>query len=328
VRTVTVYDQVLSARLPEYDDWLYRYCGSLGTPAGAAKHERYLADHLGFARVDPVGVDVLDAGSGFGFTLVTLARWGARSAAGIDSYKPMVDTVNAYLPLLPVELAAKISVEVGDVMEMPYDDESFDLVVSKEAISHYRHVDRFIGEAHRVLRRRGTLLISDGNNGANPRTVARTQQIWRAFEIGDVAFPEGHEQREPYRARRAEIVREYAPDLPVDEIAASTFGMNHAEVEYLCDVYRQTGQIRGRPYQADEPPLDPDTDAVIERLFHPYELGRELTRAGFDVRVSGYWGGAGGKRHLRAVNRILMSLSRVAIRTAPAFWIAARRWAD
>jgi hypothetical protein len=35
-------------------------------------------------------------------------------------------------------------------------------------------------------------------------------------EICDVGFSEGHELRQPHRARRAEIVRGYGSDLPAD----------------------------------------------------------------------------------------------------------------
>ena len=35
---------------------------------------------------------------------------------------------------------------------------------------------------------------------------------------------------------------------------------------------------------------------MIERLFDPYLLGKRLVQLGFDVRVSGYWGGASGQR--------------------------------
>ena len=67
---------------------------------------------------------------------------------------------------------------------MPYADGSFDLVLSVEAISHYRDVGAFIGEAARVLRTGGTLLLSDGNNGRNPRIRRATHALWEEFETG------------------------------------------------------------------------------------------------------------------------------------------------
>lgn len=313
---------MLAARLPEYDDWFYRYCGDLATPEGAERDHRYLRDMLRLARFDPEGKTVIDVGCGFGFTLLTLADWGARCALGIDSYKPMIDTVKAYLRLIDPAVAERISVEVGDAAVLPYPDETADLVISKEAISHYRDVQGFLREAHRVLCFGGRMVIVDGNNGANPRIVRETRRIWRAFERGDVGEVEGHDPGIPYRQRRLEIVRAHAPDLDAECVADRTFGMTKAEVERACDAVRSGGFVE-RPYDAAAVPLDPDTGAVIERLFDPFQLGREIAEMGFRVTVRGYWGGAQGKRHVRAANRFLSLGSRLTMSTARAFMIAA-----
>jgi SAM-dependent methyltransferase len=210
-----LYADVLGAQLPEYDDWLYRYCGELGSASGAQRHEQYLADLVRFGRATVTGRDVLDAGSGFGLTLLTFARWGARSAIGIESYPRMVETANAYLRLLPEELARRMHTELADVAAIPFEADSFDLILSKEAISHYRDVPAFLTEATRVLRPGGVLLIADGNNARNPRVVDTTRKVWRAFEFGDEHLGV-HERQGFYRLRRAEIIQAYAPDLPVD----------------------------------------------------------------------------------------------------------------
>jgi hypothetical protein len=78
-------------------------------------------------------------------------------------------------------------------------------------------------------------------------------------------------------------------------------------------------------YNGREVPVDPNSGAVIERLFDPYELGGELSAAGFSTRVVGYWGGASGKPVIRLANRVLGSASRLTIYTAPSFMIAARK---
>src|SRR5262245_13909011 len=170
-----LFTTVLEANL---DPWLDAYCGHLDHIADARKYLRYLTDLLEFADVDPRGQTVLDAGSGFGFTLLTLGLLGAESLKGIDMSEPMIETVRAYLPLLPEKLGRRMDVTLGDVQEMPYESDSIDLVLSVEAISHYRHVERFVREAHRVLRPGGTLVVSDGNNGLNPSTRWKTKKVW------------------------------------------------------------------------------------------------------------------------------------------------------
>jgi hypothetical protein len=61
----------------------------------------------------------------------------------------------------------------------------------------------------------------------------------------------------------------------------------------------------------------------MERLFDPFELGRRIERHGFRVKVRGYWGGASGRRSLRAANAMLAALTPITMRTARAFRIAA-----
>ena len=54
---------------------------------------------------------------------------------------------------------------VGDVEEpLPFDDESFDVVVAGELIEHVRDPASFVGEAVRVLRRGGRLVGSTPNS--------------------------------------------------------------------------------------------------------------------------------------------------------------------
>ena len=66
---------------------------------------------------------------------------------------------------------------------------------------------------------------------------------------------------------------------------------------------------------------------MIERLFDPYALGRRLAKLGFSVKVSGYWGGASGRRSLRFANAVLSRLSRLTY-SARGFLIAATKLDD
>ncbi len=62
---------------------------------------------------------------------------------------------------------------------------------------------------------------------------------------------------------------------------------------------------------------------VMERLFNPYALAREIRSHGFDVTVRGYWGGASGSATLRMANRVLAALFRLTMVTAQSFRIVA-----
>jgi SAM-dependent methyltransferase len=321
-----VVRDLLHPHRPDFDPWFYRYCGHLASSDGLSTYVRHKSDLLAFAGIDPRGATMLDAGAGFGLTLVVLAAFGAAAARGIEFHEPMVRTAKAYLPMLPHELRDRISIDHGDVMAMPYADESFDAVLSVEAVSHYRDVEAALREIHRVLRCGGVLAISDGNNGLNPLTRRRTRKLWDAFELGTTREKVGgHTVSHNYQAEREAFIREYFPDLPADRLARETFGMTYTEVEQACAAYSRERTLPGSTYDGSDVPVNPGDGQVIERLFDPYALGHKLEAMGFHVSVSGYWGGASGRRSLRAANAVLASISRLTIYSARGFVIAGEK---
>jgi SAM-dependent methyltransferase len=312
--------------LPEYDPWLYRYCGNLATETGLATYVRHKRDLLRFAHIDPRGARVLDAGAGFGFTLVLLAWLGAEEARGIEFHAPMVKTVRAYKPRLPANLSDHIAIDEGNVMEMPYADDSFDAVLSIEAVSHYRDVDPALREIHRVLRPGGIVLIADGNNALNPLTRRKNREIWDAFELGTSAGGvHGHDVAHVYQLEREKFIRETFPDVPAEKMARQTFSMTYPEIREACIRYERERIFPGSVYDGSSVPTNPADGQVIERLFDPYSLGRQLAEIGFSVKISGYWGGAGGRAWVRLANAILSRASRLTIYSARGFLIAATK---
>jgi SAM-dependent methyltransferase len=320
---------ILDARLPDFDPWFYKYCGDLITPDAFEKYIRHKSDLLAFAGINPRGARVLDAGAGFGLTLVVLASLGAKRAQGIEFHEPMVQTTNAYLPMLPDDLREHIGVDHGDVTAMPYPDRSFDAVLSVEAISHYRDVEAALAEIHRVLRPEGIVAISDGNNGLNPLTRRKTHAIWDAFELGSRQRRiHGHNLEHNYQADREQFIRTRFPSVPADRMARETFGMTFSEIEQACLSYEREYAFPGSIYDGSMVPTNPVDGQVIERLFNPYSLGRMLAQKGFDIKVNGYWGGAGGRRSLRLANTLLSHFSRLTIYSARGFLIAGRKLRD
>jgi SAM-dependent methyltransferase len=324
-----LFHRVLDGAADNYDPWLYRYCGDLASSAEATRYRRHLESLLRFGRIDVRGKRALDAGCGFGFTLLALRWLGASEVFGVDTSEAMIKTVRAFLPLLPKDFAAGVQVTEAGVSDLPYEDESFDLVLSIEAISHYRDVGAFTAEVARVLRPGGTLLIRDGNNARNPRVRRETRALWDEFETGRPSvLGEKHERQGSYRLRREEIIRAAFPeadDAEVEDLVSRTAFMNRAQIVAAIREYRAGGAPPASFYDGSDAPVDPNSDAVIERLFDPYRLADSIRASGFATRVAGYWGGAGGNPFVRAANGALVRLSRIAISSAPAFMIAARR---
>lgn len=293
---------------PGYNPWLYSSCGYVARDTEAETYIRHVRDLLAFADVDPNGLDIVDAGCGFGFPMIALAEMGAKSVRGIDLNDSMIHTVQAYLPLLGLPITA----ELGDVASMPYPDRSEDLILSMEAISHYRDVPGFIREAHRILRPGGVVLIGDSNNAVNPLVRRKTEKVWRDFE-------QGGSGQKPYLERRREWIAEHFPNLPAKELAVASYGYDFRELQYVL----RNGNLRPRRGA----PVNPEDGMYLERMWNPFRLAEQFEQAEFSARVRGYWGGASGRRLIRLANRVLSATS-LTMPLARGFRLAAKRRSD
>jgi ubiquinone/menaquinone biosynthesis C-methylase UbiE len=324
-----VFGRVLDANADDYDAWLYRYCGRLANSDEVARYRTHLVGLLEFGGVDARGVTALDAGCGFGFAVLLLRSLGAADVHGVDISEPMLRTVRAYLPLLPPDLKDGVHFANANVDQLPYVGGSFDLVLSVEAISHYRDVDAFISEAARVLHPGGVLLIHDHNNARNRKTRRETRALWEEFETGLPSEQGTKREREgSYRLRREEIIRDGFPELSdatVADLVARTAYMSRDEILAAVRDYEAGDAPPASFFTGTDAPVDPNSGAVVERTFDPYELADRISASGFSVKVAGYWGGAGGNRLVRLANAVLAGASRLTIGAAPAFTIAARR---
>ncbi|MGH8573877.1 MAG: class I SAM-dependent methyltransferase [Gammaproteobacteria bacterium] len=98
---------------------------------------------------------VLDAACGEGYGTGLLAAAGARSVTGLDLDERTIAQARARYP--------GADFVVGDALQLPFDDDAFDLVVSFETIEHLRDPERLLDEFARVTRDDGLLVISTPN---------------------------------------------------------------------------------------------------------------------------------------------------------------------
>lgn len=323
IATVALAAQPATDRWPE--------CSALpcATPSGAAKHIRFYTDILALAGLaDLKDRVVLDVGSGFGLALGVYVLLGAARAYGIEYVPEAVEAAGRYLANLPAGIAERVENRHGDAAAIPHPDAAFDVVFSVEAISHYADVPAFFAKAARVLKPGGLLLISDGNNGNNPLVARETRRIWRAFEEGEPGTRVGtHTVRRSYRDMRAEVIARASPHLRPDEVAslaANSAGSTSDEVLDAARAYVATGRLAERRYRDGDLAVSPE-GVVMERLFSPPRRARDIERYAFRARAYGYWGGAGGRRHVRIANRVLTPLSPLTMPLARGFRIVAVR---
>jgi ubiquinone/menaquinone biosynthesis C-methylase UbiE len=120
---------------------------------------RQIADEVGGLALEaaPHARSVLDVGCGTGYLLRWLAERvpTAQILCGVDAAKRMIEAAEA-------ETAdRRVSFVVGVAEELPYEDGTFDLVVSTTSFDHWRNQRRGLAECARVLESGGCLVLAD-----------------------------------------------------------------------------------------------------------------------------------------------------------------------
>jgi SAM-dependent methyltransferase len=121
------------------------------------------------------GGRVLDAGCGTGGYLRWLLEEGSfAEAAGIDLASSAIDYARTRVP--------EADLRVAPLSQLPFPDESFDLVVTNDVLQHVdeAELDKSLAELRRVLRPDGTLLVR--TNGSS--SLRRERSDWRAYDSG------------------------------------------------------------------------------------------------------------------------------------------------
>ena len=151
--------------------------GEIGRAQVRGKLQKLLGTPLpAFERSLEIG-----AGTGY-FTLNMLQDGVVREATATDISPGMLDALQAN--------AARVGVAVDtvacDAEDLPFDDESFDLVLGHAVLHHLPHLDRAFAELRRVLRPGGQLAFAGEPSRTGDRIAAypkraalRTAPLWR-----------------------------------------------------------------------------------------------------------------------------------------------------
>jgi len=96
------------------------------------------------------GKKVLDAGAGTGRISMKLAKIGAEVTA-LDISPEMLAKLK--------QKNHNIKIVEGDMEDMPFKDDSFDMIFSSLAIVHLKKVEPFLDECYRILKDNGVLVL-------------------------------------------------------------------------------------------------------------------------------------------------------------------------
>lgn len=166
-------------------------------PGGIGLAERPSIESLAEAIDECIGDrrlgDVLDIGCGGGALLRLLGR-RARRAVGIDVSRRMRLLARSRLHSAGL---ANCTVRKGDLAGLPFEDDSFDLVVLDEVLDGSDDVLAGLREAHRVLRPFGQLLIVDrvrpvARQLSAPRGGARLIENQLTATLSEIGYRVAH----------------------------------------------------------------------------------------------------------------------------------------
>ncbi len=107
------------------------------------------------------GRRVLDAGCGTAYGTAMLAKAGATEVVGVDRAGDVLDAVRERMP-------ENVTLQSAELLELPFEDGDFDMVVCFEVLEHLEDPEAGIGELARVLGNTGVLAISSPNRDAYP----------------------------------------------------------------------------------------------------------------------------------------------------------------
>lgn len=100
---------------------------------------------------------IADLGSGDGSSAVLLSQNAVR-VVGVDSSEKMLDVAREQAQRAG---ASNVEFRLGEMEELPIDDTTVDLVFFSQSLHHAAHPDRAVGEAKRILRPSGRIVILD-----------------------------------------------------------------------------------------------------------------------------------------------------------------------
>lgn len=112
-----------------------------------------------FGPLDLTRKSVLDVGCGLGANLVYLCKLGARRVTALDINSVQVRCAQSMLVDRYPHFVSHIEFVVADAANMPFDNQSFDVLISADTLEHVDNLRGTLLECSRVLRPGGRLYV-------------------------------------------------------------------------------------------------------------------------------------------------------------------------
>ena len=216
------------------------YAGELldAIPAEALASFAGVGHQLDLAALRP-GEDVLDLGSGSGTDVFCAAVLVGESGhvVGVDITDEQLDKAAR---LRDREALSQVELVEAHIEELPFDDASFDVVLSNGVINLSPFKGRVFAEAARVLRPGGRLAISDIVSGrALKERTRRNVDLWAACIAGAIT-----------RKNYLEAIA--AQGLRIEEVHHNDYRFTSERALEACSIYEveSISLVATRPHSA------------------------------------------------------------------------------
>ena len=179
---------------------------------------------------------VLDAGCGTGEVASRLARlWPQASITGVDLIESHLDLARARYP----DLAGRMDLRTADILDLPFDDVSFDLTVCRHVLQAVPDASRALTELVRVTRPGGRLhLIAEdyGMIWTHPGRLD-SQVFWREgpAKFGQATGCDLFVGRHVYTLLHAQPVR----DVAMHYLAVDTLRVRRETVAGILEAWKE-----------------------------------------------------------------------------------------
>jgi len=174
----------------------------------------------------PQNAQILDVGSGPGFITLLLAQENPTvSVVGVD-YSPT--QVHAANHLRIRNQIPNCSFKQGDAMNLPFEDASFDIIISVASIKHWPDGKRGLQEIRRVLTPNGSAFIGEAAKDATDEEIYRFASKFTAWYVWD-PFMKWYLRRvvfgQSYTRKESELMARAAgfSQVSVEKISESPF---------------------------------------------------------------------------------------------------------
>src|SRR4051794_23202139 len=190
--------EILDVNRRYHDVAAQTYDAKWGISFGEIGHQQVLGKLTKLLGPEPGAfAESLEIGSGTGYFSLNLLQTGVNADATCTDISPgMLATLEHNA--MTLGLADRVTAVACDAADLPFADESFDLVLGHAVLHHLPDLRRAFGEFDRVLRPGGTVLFAGepsryGDRLANvpKRGAAAVAPVWRAVMRAGPA-PNGH----------------------------------------------------------------------------------------------------------------------------------------